>query len=205
MASKIEIVNRALVKLGEQRITSIDDTSKRATVMKDLWDTERDSELRKRRWSFSIRRASLPADSEAPEFGYAVQYSLPADCLRILSIGEYDLTADLSDYTGRIGGIYTVEGRKILTDSGFAEASGALRLRYIARIEDTTQWDATFVQAFACKLAVEAAEPITQSAQRRDLAWSEYRIALNEATRANAIELPPQAIADDTWVLARNR
>lgn len=61
------------------------------------------------------------------------------------------------------------------------------------------------MEAFACKLAWETCEAITQSSEKRQMAISEYREALFEAKRAGAIELPPRQIADDTWIAGRLR
>lgn len=206
MASKTEIANAALVKLGEPSIINIDDNNKPARTIKSLFDRTRDAELRKRRWSFSIKRAQLAADSEKPAFGFGTQYQLPTDCLRVLSIAEYGFGPDLSDYRGGNGRPYAIEGRKILTGTpGAVSAAAALPLRYIAAIDDTTLWDALFVEALACKLAIEACETLSQSSDKRRLAWQEYKDAVAEAVRANAIELPSEAIEDDTWVMARLR
>jgi hypothetical protein len=108
---------------------------------------------------------------------------------------------DLSDYrTGPAGADWAIESGYILFNS-----AGPLRLRYIARVEDTTLWDSAFVEAFACKLAVETCEAITQSSEKRQLAKDEYSTAVQAARRAGAIELPPQQVADDTWVVGRLR
>ncbi len=205
MASKTDIANLALVKLGESRIISIDDDNKKAGTIKAIFDLQRDSEMRKKRWSFTLKRALLAADVATPVYGYNVQFQLPTDCLRILSLGDFDLSADLSDYTGSNVAPYSIEGRKLMIDIPALDANGALPLRYIARVEDTQQWDACFVEAFACRLAMEACETLTQSTDRFNKAERQYRMALQEAARANAIELPSQRIADDTWMLSRIR
>jgi hypothetical protein len=205
MPTTIDWANRALDKVGEKPITSVDDGTKAANLVKRMFAIVRDAELRKRRWSFSIKRKQLAADATAPLFGYGFQYQLPTDCLRVLTIASIDLGPDMSDYHGDGDSqLYRIEGRKILY--GAAGTTGtALPLRYIASIEDSTQWDACFGEAFACKLAMELAEPLTGSDNKRTLAAAEYREALAEAQRANALELPSRAISDDTWVMSRVR
>ena len=64
-------------------------------------------------------------------------------------------------------------------------------------------WDAAFVEAFACRLAVELVQSINKNMQLKQSLKQDYMEALKEAKRTNAIELPPQTIADDSWVLAR--
>jgi hypothetical protein len=203
MAAQVDICNLALVKLGQPRILSIADTSKQAQALLAVWDTLRDAELRKRRWSFSVKRANLTADVAVPVHGYGLAYSLPADCLRVLTISNYDIGPDMSDYSGRSYGPYAIEGRKIVTDASVLEVSGTLNLRYIARVEDSEQWDAGFCEAFANKIAMEVCETVTGSTSKQQMLQQGYMMAVAEAKRANAIEQPPQRINDDTWVYAR--
>lgn len=205
MASQTEICNRALDKLGTASITSISDNVEAARALNRCWNLIRDAELRRRRWSFSIKRANLAAHVTAPLYQYGAAYPLPVDCLRVLSLFGYDIGPNLSDYLSGQGQPYVIEGRSILYGTPGAGSYSALPLRYIASIEDTTQWDSAFTDAFACRLAAEIAEKITQSPDKRKLAWQEYQQAIAEAKRANAIELPADYIADDTWVMARVR
>ena len=61
MAGKVEIANRALTKLGAERILLLTDPSKEARVMNAMFDTVMDAELRRHRWKFALKRATLPA------------------------------------------------------------------------------------------------------------------------------------------------
>lgn len=198
MASQVEIANRALTKIGEARILSLTDDLEAARVVSSLWDIVRDSELRARNWNFSLTRASLPALVTTPAWGFYYQYQLPSDCLRVIQVDEFFPGPSMSDYRNRSEAQYQIEGGKILTD-----LAAPLKIRYVARIEDTGSWDAAFVEVFACKLAVEVCERLTQSNTKRDLAWNEYGEALKAAVRADAIENPPEPLPDDSWMLSR--
>lgn len=206
MASKTEWANRALDKIGESPVITLDDATARGALLNRMFDQVLDGELRARKWSFSIKRTQLAADVATPAFGYAVQFSLPTDCLRVLSILDIDVGPDLSDYRGYPNQLYVIEGRKILYGRPSASPPvTAMPLRYIAKQPDTTLWDACFGDAFACRLACEIAEKVTQSSNKRDMAWAEYQRAINVAKRSNAIELPPDYVSDDGWVYARLR
>lgn len=201
MSSQVAICNMALIKLGAQQIIAITENTKAARLLNGMFDIQRDAELRKRRWSFSIARAQLAADVADPVFGYSAQYTMPVDCLRLIQVGDYLPGGDQVEYLNMPDSEpYRIEGRKILYRD-----EGPLNIRYIKRIEDTSQWDSAFVEAFACRLAWQLAEPLTADAGKKQAAWQEYTEAVREAARANAIELPPRTIAADTWETARTR
>jgi len=198
MASSIEIANRALTKLGAARIISFGDDNKQARAVQSMFDIVRDAELRAHIWSFAIKRASLAALTSTPDWGYTYEYQVPSDLLRILQVNDVYNGPSFEDYRNQSVAEYALEGNKILTD--FA---APLRIRYVAQITDTSQWDSTFVEAFACRLAVEMAEDLTQSNTKRELAQKEYEQALMMAIKAGGLETPPQALPDNTWVLSR--
>ena len=210
MTSKISVANRALTKLGANRITSFADNTKEARTVNNMFDVVRDDELRARAWSFSKKRIQLAADTDPPVFGYSFAYTLPVECLRIWEVEQTFWNGpDLADYRNDGYKPYVLEGRKILTSAVDRDAitgtPNELKLVYLAQISDTTLWDANYVESFACRLAAEMCEDLTQSTTRRQLAWEEYDQSIKKARRANAIELPPEYISDDSWVIARLR
>lgn len=159
----------------------------------------RDAELRRRRWKFSITRANLPALNTVPLNGvYSAQFQLPANCLRVLEVGDYWPGADTSDYRNRSVSEWTIEGEVILTN-----IAAPLSLRYIQQITNPGLYDSAFAEALAARLAWETCEQITQSGEKRKLAIQEYKQAIQEATQANALETPPEFKADDSWMMAR--
>ncbi len=187
MASQVEIANRALTKLGAARIISFDDDNKQARAVKSMFEIVRDSELRAHLWSFSVKRTSLAALTTTPTWGFDYEYQVPADYLRLVQVNDVYPGPSLDDYRNASVAEYVVESRKILTN-----LSAPLRIRYVARIEDTTQWDATFVEAIASRLAFEMCEDLTQSNTKKDSARQDYREALIAAIRSDGIEQPPQ-------------
>lgn len=198
MASNVEIANRALTKIGTRRITALDENTKEGRDVRSMFAIVRDAELRARNWRFAIKRAQLNALAAAPLFGFDYQYRPPADCLKLIEVGQYYPGADLSDYVESDTSSYAYENGVILTNE-----AAPLNLRYVARIEDPSLFDALFVEMFACRLAMELCESITQSGSKREQAAREYQVALGEATRSNAIEKPPTKLADDTFIMAR--
>jgi hypothetical protein len=197
MASDVEVMIATCIKLGEEPITSRSDEGKAARVLDARFDAIRDAELRRHTWAFTVARTQLSALSTTPSFGYAYEYQLPTDCLRLLQVGLYDC-ASLSDRRTAEGSPFAIEGRKLLTDQG-----APLPLRYVRRATTVGDWDATFIEALASRVAYECCEAITGSSGKKQDAWADYKQALAEAQQAGAVETPSQPIADDTWITAR--
>lgn len=198
MASKIQICNRALSKLGAERITSLDDDLKSARAMKSAYDSVLSAELRAHNWNFSIRRAELAALSTAPVWGYSFQFALPNDFLKLIEIKDQYPNANVQDYRTAPAPLWQVEGGVLLSD-----ADAPLYIRYVAQVTDTNLYDAAFAEAFACRLAAETAEEITESSGKVQMAWKLYERSVMDALRADAIEQPGEWMLDDSWVTGR--
>ncbi|AAT38370.1 gp11 [Burkholderia phage BcepC6B] len=194
MASQVGICNRALTKIGDKRITSLDEDSKAAATLNSMYDDVLDACLRAHVWSFTKARAQLAALAEAPLFGFSYQYRLPTDFIRLLQVGQFDVYPRTDTR-----GLFSIENGNILTDM-----QAPLYIRYAKRVTDPNAMDALFREAFACRLAAEACESLTQSATKRQGAWAEHDQAIAAAIRVNAIERPAQPLGDDTWLESRN-
>lgn len=198
MTSRTDIANRALVKVGTQRLAALTDPSEQARVISTVFGSLAQEELRKHAWSFSIKRATLPQLNAAPINSFLISYQLPSDCLRLVHFNDqwadYGMGVAITDAEPP----YRIEGTTLLSRETTA------KIRYVSDLsEDTTKWDAAFVGAFACRLAHEIAPSLTKDKQKvRDLA-QDYRAAIVEARRCNAIELPPNEVPDGSWVLSR--
>ena len=104
MASVVDICNGALNQLGATTILSLTEDSKNARLCNQRFTQVRDAVFRSHPWNCLQKRQELAADTTAPAWGFKFAYTLPADCLRLLRILDYDSN-------------YKVEGRKILTNA----------------------------------------------------------------------------------------
>ncbi len=199
MSSEVDIANRALSMLGEIRITSMADANKGARAMSARFDMLRDAELSAYPWRFSVTRTNLAASTDVPEWGYSTIYDRPVDDLRPIRIGG----AAVGVYYSASGvhgqdAPYEIIGGRIHTSM-----SAPLNYEYIARIADTGQFDPLFVEALAARLAVDAAEELTQSNSKKEAAMMIYRDTLSEARRVNSLYRPPRRRSAGTWVQSR--
>ena len=199
MASETEIGNAALLKLGAARIAALTDDNDRARTLNARYNQVREAELRRHRWKFSLARTTLPALATTPDFGYDLEYQVPTGFLALVQVGVYDVSTDLTDYRSAPIAPYSLEGRKILTDF-----TAPLSVRYVTNVTDVATMDTAFREALASRLAYECCERITGKTTKRQLAMADYKLAVREAIKANAIESPPKQISDDTWVTARS-
>jgi hypothetical protein len=173
------ICNMALDILVEAPITSIDEDTKPARLLKRHFETTRQAELTKHAWSFAIFREELTAiDSGSMPDGetYTYGYELPADALRVLPLTD----------TGEAHGVsipWKLEGTLLLTNY-----EGPRLVRYIANLTDPDDWDALFVEALAARLAMKIALALTGKPTMLQAAERAYRDTIGTAKQTNAIQ-----------------
>lgn len=199
MSNKTEVINRALIKIGANTIASPDEASEQARKALLIFETVAQNELRRQAWNFAKARATL-APLAVPTGGddFSNSFNLPADCLRLVTLnGSWVFTA-IRDANSGLDPYYAIEGRTLQTNDTSA------KIVYVADVSGSVAlWDATFVESFACRLATELVQSIAKNMSLKQSLKQDYLEALKEAKRTNAIELPPQTLPDDSWVLAR--
>jgi hypothetical protein len=169
MASVVQICNSALNQLGASSITALTDDSKNARLCNERYTTIRDAVFRAHPWNCLIKRVQLAQDSDTPAWGFDYQYTLPADCLRILGIKDYN-----SDYK--------VEGRKLLI------SESSVYLIYLAQITDVNELDVLLRETISAHLAQDISYAITANLQVSKLMAEKYQAKLSEARHTDASE-----------------
>lgn len=186
--SQVAIANAALQKLGTSRIESLTQDDPNARSMNAAYTRVLEAELRRYRWGFAIKRASIAADSDQTEWGGWNRFSLPNDYLYLIRDDETGFAVD-----------WRIEGLFIVT----ADAA-PLSIRYVANITDPSFYDSLFREAFACKLALDTCKEITGSSASQQACKQEYDWAIAEAKKAGAIEREALAFPEDDWITVRN-
>ena len=169
MASVVEICNSALNQLGASTILSLTENSKNGRLCNSRYETVKDSVLRAHPWNSAIKRQALAADTATPAWGFTKQYTLPSDCLRVLTIQNYESN-------------YKLEGRKILTNDD------NVKLIYVARITDPNEMDVLLRETISAALASDLAYAITANATLQQRMADKYQDKLSEARHADASE-----------------
>lgn len=176
----ISLCSHALLKIGANSITSFKDGTVESEIAAALYPHIRDSLLSSYPWSFATAHTRLPRLDETPiaDFNYA--YLLPADFLRVVSIGQ----------GGRgYGSDYRIFGNKLLSNAS------SITLTYIFRT-DEADMPAFFTSLLTTCLAKEFCLPITESTTRADFLSKEAETMLKQAKLTDSQQNPPQIISD---------
>ena len=144
MASIVDLCNGALNQLGATTILSLTEDSKNARLCNSRYTQVRDALFRSHPWNCLQKRIELAADSVAPAWGFSYQYTLPADCLRLLVILDYDSN-------------YKVEGRKVLSNTS------SMKILYVARVTDPNEYDELLRETLSAALGADIAYGVTSS------------------------------------------
>ena len=169
MASVIEICNSALLQLGAQAITALTENSKNGRLCNARYNTVRDSVFRSHPWNSLVKRQKLAADTDTPIYGFSYQFTLPADCLRVLHLNAHDSN-------------FKVEGRKILCN----EAS--IFLVYVSQVTDPNEMDILLRETISAALAADIAYAVTSSNPTATNMYNLFQSKLKEARFVDATE-----------------
>lgn len=186
MASKVSICSNALLLLGAQTINSLSESTDRALLAANLYDSTRDDVLRSHPWNCATKRVILAPETTAPAFGYSAAFVLPSDWLRTMEVGEFGYELD-----------YKTENGRILADAT------ALPLRYVFRNDQEATWDAMLVKAMELRMAAEMAYAITSSASMADLMFNKLQQHMKQARAVDGMDDPPQELGDYPLLQAR--
>ena len=169
MASVVDICNGALNQLGATTILSLTEDSKNARLCNARYTQVRDALFRSHAWNCLQVRASLAKDATAPAWGFSGQFTLPADCLRLLYIIDYDSN-------------YKVEGRKILSNTS------SMKILYIGRITDPNEYDESLRETLSAALGADIAFAVTSNNQTATNMYNLFQDKLKDARFVDSTE-----------------
>ena len=169
MASTVEICNGALNQLGATTILSLTEDSKNARLCNSRYTQVRDSVFRSHPWNCLQKRVEIAADTTAPAWGFSYAYTLPADCLRLLRILDYDSN-------------YKVEGRKILSNTS------SMKILYIGRVTDPNEYDELLRETLSAALSADIAFAVTSNNTTSTNMYNLFQDKLKDARFVDSTE-----------------
>jgi hypothetical protein len=160
ITSKVELCNLALSHLGNYgSITNIDTPTESKEITFALWyDISRQVLLKTVMPNFALKRqvVGLIAETDAQKvqrFGSAYAYQYPANCLKVLGIGNVE------DKENN----FSVEDNMILTDEAYTTG---LPIRFVRDVSDVNSMSVEFKLLLAMYLAIKTCLEITQDPQK---------------------------------------
>jgi hypothetical protein len=145
----------------------------------------RDEVLRSHPWNFAVARKEIAALSSTPVYEYENEFQLPSDIIRILDFEDSD------------GYKYKIEGKKILSNASI------MKIKYIKKVEDESEFDSSFAEVLAFRLAAELAYPLVQSVNLSQNMYRLYENALLNAKTFDGQEGTPPELINDLWLKSR--
>ena len=169
MASIVGICNGALNQLGATTILSLSEDSKNARLCNSRYTQIRDALFRTHPWNCLQKRVQIAADTTTPAWGFKNAYTLPADCLRLLKILDYDSN-------------YKVEGRKILSNTS------SMKILYVARVTDPNEYDELLRETLSASLGADIAFGVTSNNQTAKNMYELFKDKLRDARFVDSTE-----------------
>ena len=169
MASVVGICNGALNQLGATTILSLSEDSKNARLCNSRYTQVRDALFRSHPWNCLQKRVQIAADATAPAWGFKNAYTLPADCLRLLKILDYDSN-------------YKVEGRKILSNTS------SMKILYVGRVTDPNEYDELLRETLSASLGADIAFGVTSNNQTASNMYNLFKEKLRDARFVDSTE-----------------
>jgi len=188
MLSKTDILNKSLILVGANTITSIDDDSNNARICKKVYEGVLRSILSECKWNFATRRSLLSVsadDLDWYDIGEGIVYIKPTDIIKIFDVSPKDAA-------------WREEGDYIISDSS------DLGIRYVYYLDDPNKYPSFFVDAFIDKLCCEVAYRIVNSQTLAERYREVYeKVSLPKAISSNSQSGIQQTLKDDAWELAK--
>jgi len=174
MASKLEVINDGLVRLGVPPLASLSDQSAQALAADSIYTTIKEAALSEHPWSFAYREQLLPkitlpeADLRAIEYEYV--YQLPNDYLRVLGLRSYYF--------------YQLAGDQLYSNDEEAH------LLYILNADEAA-WPAYFSKLVSYQFAGAVAISLTEQTSRAELMFNLAESQRRRARATDSLQTPP--------------
>jgi hypothetical protein len=199
-ATKLDIYNGALRRIGSRKLASLAENRKPRRVLDDIWGNSDNvvlRALRKGDWNFATRTMAMEYLTDvAPAFGFQRAFEKPADFVslsRFAADENFRLPLTHSEFNDEAG-------------YWFSDADTI----YIAYISsdgsygfDDTLWPEDFKVYLECLMAFDACEQITNSKSKKAMLKTEMSDALTDSKSTDAmsdgVKFPPAG----SWIQSR--
>lgn len=208
MASRIEICNLALARIGHSRsLSSFDEKSAEGNYCRQFYDFDRRELLRRHAWNFAVKVVALAASDQPAEYGFLYRFQLPSGCLRPLELTNLASVSTASTAISSNGELYHLStsissnpqvaykiiGRELMTSMPNA------KLAYVSDEENTNLFTDCFVKALTSTMAADFAAAVVKNAtMQKNL----LQIAQMAVLEAKGIDASENKSADEDTILS---
>ena len=173
------VIAKSLALLG---VTSLDGHKTQLAI--ELYEDTRDEVLRMHTWNFAVKYDNNLSNSGEAGDEYSYNFGLPADCIRAIEL------VNAGENTS-----FRIRAQQLLTNANPA------RLKYVARITDTTKFEASFTNCVVFLLASKLAYSATQQPALGVQYYEMYQKTLLAAKAADMQEGTPEIIVSRALLL----
>jgi len=193
---KTGLANLAIRKIGANRISSFDDGSNEADLMKDVYDAIRDEVLEAFPWSFAettvpVQTLALVPYSDVENL--TIAYALPNDFIRPVAVSNVGATFKFESFKNSDNTMT----KMLLSDMA------NLQLKYVFRNDDPSSYSPSFVTALATRLGAEIGFNIAQAAKKAQMLLEEYETMRLPDAKSRDSGGTPEEPAQSEWEVAR--
>lgn len=183
IASKIDIISRALLLTGHDTINSLTDPGRVVRVAVNLYDDAKETELKSSNWTFATFKAQLAKLTTDPLDEFQSAYQLPSDLLKVIKISPR------ARY-------------KIYQDQLYTNQSGEIIIDYIANVGEA-RFTPDFSKMLQYALAYDYGIPIREEFTTVQLLEQRYLRARNRAVQNDSSQAPQDRIVSNPFIAAR--
>ena len=200
MASKLELINSALILIGDVPLTSLTSGTRAQVVATTLYDNIVQSELSKFRWGFARRqeqlfRAGAPGvGTLVPLFDWSAVYRLP---LNMVSLIRLSPSIPYQVYSEEITSPEPAGNQAV-----YVNYEGDLFADYIYNVSEI-DWPAYFSKMIEYALAMDFAPSIRDSASSMQTLAQQYLNASRMARYTDSQQHPQTPIQDRPFINVR--
>lgn len=180
--SKIGLISKALILLGEKPASSLTEDRHGVTVGVNLFELLYETELQANSWRFNMKKASLSRLNVTPVNQYTYAYQIPTDCL----LPRYVYPASN----------YEIYGDRIYTNDSSVDLDYQFK-------PEVSALPAYFALLLTYALARDMAGPVTESEAKVKEFMSKYPVQRDRAMYADAQARPATMIVDSPFVDVR--
>jgi hypothetical protein len=200
MATKLSLINNALILIGDVPLTSLNSGTRAQIVATSLYDNIVQSELSKFRWGFARRqqqlvRAGAPGVGNlTPLFDWSAVYRLPDNMVSLIRLSP---SIPYQVYSEEITSPEPSGNQTV-----YVNYEGDLFSDYIYNVPEI-DWPAYFSKMIEYALAMDFAPSIRDSASSMQILANQYLNASRMARSTDSQQHPQTPIQDRPFINVR--